>query len=278
MFAAVIPVKNEAKSLEQVVFNLAANSLDLIIPVLNGCTDNSLSVLEEINCPILAPLCFKEPLGIDIPRAVGALAAQRLNAEGVIFVDGDMTGANSAVLGQLLKAVRLKGVDLALTDCYPPYVYHHLSPQASCLLAIRRILNNHLGLIDSIGSASPSHGPHAVSGNLLRLAKPLDFAVPPLLLVKAAGQGMTIGLGAELPHVMLGSPIRSDDHAQSIVATIIGDYLSALQMISGKPGGRFFAGQEYIGYHAQRRFDLLNDFASGLITGDCFRTKLLKPY
>jgi len=270
MFAAVIPVKNEAKSLKQVVFNLAANSLDLIIPVLNGCTDNSLSVLEGVNCPTLAQLCFQEPLGIDIPRAVGALAARRLNAEGVIFVDGDMTGANSAVLGQLLNAVRQKGVDLALTDCYPPYIYHHLSPQASCLLAIRRKLNKSLGLMDNIGSATPSHGPHAVSGYLLRMVKPNDFAVPPLLLAKAAHQGMKIGLEAELPHLLLGSPIRSSDHAQRIMETIIGDYLAALQMQNDSPGSRYFAGHEYIGYHAQRRFDLLNAFASGVSTGDCF--------
>jgi len=270
MFAAVIPVKNEAKSLEQVVYNLTANALELIIPVLNGCTDNSLSVLEGANCPILAPLCFQEPLGIDIPRAVGALVARRLNVEGVIFVDGDMTGANSAVIGKLLNAVRQKGVDLALTDCYPPDIYHHLSPQASCLLDIRRKLNNNLGLLNNIGSATPCHGPHAVSGRLLRLMEPTDFAVPPLLLAKAAHRGMMIRLGAELPHIMLGSPVRSGGHAQRIVETIIGDCLAALQMKNGKPGSRYFTGREYIGYHAQRRFDLLDAFAAGVITGDCF--------
>ena len=141
MFLAVVPAKNEAKTLERVVLNIAANSPDLIVPVLNGCTDNSLSVLEKANCPLLAPLCFDEPLGIDVPRAVGALEARRLNAEGVLFVDGDMAGADSNVLGKLLHAVRYNGMDLALTDCYPPYIYHHLSPQASCLLAMRRKLN-----------------------------------------------------------------------------------------------------------------------------------------
>jgi len=270
MFAAVIPVKNEAESLEQVVFNLAANSLDLIIPVLNGCTDNSLSVLEQANCPILAPLCFKEPLGIDVPRAVGALVALRLDAEGVIFVDGDMAGANSTVLGQLLKAVRQKRVDLALTNCYPPYFYRHLSPQASCLLDIRRKLNNELGILHLIGSATPSHGPHAVSGRMLRMTETTDFAIPPLLLVNAARHGLTVRPEAALPHLLLGSPARSGDHAQRIVETIIGDYLTALQMFKGKPESRTFAGHEYIGYHDQRRFDLLDDFASGIITGDCF--------
>ena len=269
MFAAVIPVKNEAESLEQVVYNLAANSLELIIPVLNGCTDNSLSVLEHAHCPILAPFCFKEPLGIDVPRAVGALIARKLDVEGVIFVDGDMAGANSTVLGKLIKAVR-QGVDLALTDCYPPYFYRHLSPQASYLLDIRRKLNNELGILHLIGSATPSHGPHAVSGRMLRMTEIADFAIPPLLLVNAARHGLTVSPEAALPHLMLGSPARSGDHARRIVETIIGDYLTALQVPNGKPGDRTFAGYDYIGYHDQRRFDLLEDFASGIITGDCF--------
>lgn len=270
MFLAVVPAKNEAKTLERVVLNIAANSPDLIVPVLNGCTDNSLSVLEKANCPLLAPLCFDEPLGIDVPRAVGALEARRLNAEGVLFVDGDMAGADSNVLGKLLHAVRYNGMDLALTDCYPPYIYHHLSPQASCLLAMRRKLNKKMGILDRIGSSTPSHGPHAVSGRLLRLAEPVDFAIPPLLLAKAALWGFEIGLGAELPHIMLGSPIRSSDHAWNIMETIIGDYLSALQMEHGLPGSRRYNGREYTGYHAYRRWDLLDAFAAGTLTGDCF--------
>ncbi|MCL2336156.1 MAG: glycosyltransferase family 2 protein [Firmicutes bacterium] len=271
MFAAVIPVKNEAARLEQVIINLAAaNSLDLIIPVLNGCTDNSLAILEQVNCPILAPLCFQEPLGIDVPRAIGARAAQRLDAEGVIFVDGDMTGVNSTVLGQLVQAVRQKGVDLALTDCYPPEFDRNLSPPASCLLDIRRKLNNALGVSRIIGSASPSHGPHAVSGRMLRLTEAAYFAIPPLLLVHAARHGLNIRAGTVLPHALLGSPARSSTHALQIAETIAGDYLAALRMFAGKSGDRTFAGHEYIGYHNQRRFDLLADFASGLITGDCF--------
>ena len=270
VFVAVIPVKNEAVSLGQVIKNLPVHFLKLIIPVLNGCSDNSLAILEHINCPDLAPLCFEEPLGIDVPRAVGAAAAMELGAAGVLFVDGDMTGAGDEALGRLVDAVRRQGLDLALTDCYPSYIYHQLSSKASNLLEMREKLNRRLGLIDTIGSATPSHGPHAVSARLLGLASPADFAIPPLLLAKAARWGLKIGLGAEIPHTLLGSPARSAHHAIKIVETIVGDYLSALGMENDSPGGRDYGGREYTGYHNHRRWDLLQGFTAGKIKGDCF--------
>lgn len=269
MFVAVVPVKNEAANLERVVANISACSPDLIIPVLNGCTDNSLAVLEQLPCRNLAPLCFEESLGIDVPRAVGALAARRLAAGGVLFVDGDMTGAGSPVLESLLDAVRTGKLDLALTNCYPAYAVQQLTPQASCLLALRKKLNQRLGLLHQIGSATPSHGPHAVSGRLLQLVEPVDFAIPPLLLVRAARHGLKIGLAAEIPHAALGSPSRGDEHARLIMETIIGDCLCALQMKNGRPGSRSLEGREYTGYHDRRRFDLLAAFAAGRLTGRC---------
>jgi len=270
VFIAVIPVKNEAGNLARVISNLPGHCIDLVVPVLNGCTDNSLAVLEQLNCPRLAPLCFTEPLGIDIPRAVGAVEALRLDAEGVLFLDGDMTGADMNILEKLVRSVRENGLDLALTDCYPPYIHRHLSPQASCLLKMREKLNRQIGLLKKIGTATPSHGPHAVSGRLLRSVTPYDFAVPPLLLARAALQGLKIGLGAEIAHTQLGSPVRGADHAQNIVETIIGDCLSAMGMVNGKQDGRVFGGREFTGYHAQRRWDILKNFISGRVTGDCF--------
>lgn len=128
MFIAVIPAKNEAKSLAKVIANLPVNQLECIIPVLNGCTDNSLDVLESINCPLLAPLWYAEPLGIDVPRAVGAVEAVRLDADGILFIDGDMFGANEELLAKLVLAVRNQGLDLALTNCYPTYAQYSISP------------------------------------------------------------------------------------------------------------------------------------------------------
>ncbi|MBF7084149.1 glycosyltransferase family 2 protein [Desulfallas sp. Bu1-1] len=270
MFVAVIPAKNEAGSLGKVIAKLPVDLLDLVIPVLNGCTDNSLSVLLKMNCPLLAPLYFAEPLGIDVPRAVGAALARKLRAGGVLFLDGDMQGVDGEILRQLIRAVRDNGTDLALTNCYPAGNYRGLSPEAVRLIEIRKKLNQHLNLLEKIGSATPSHGPHAVSARLLELADPADFAIPPLLLARAARAGLQVAVHAETLHLLLGSSLRSNHHTQKILETITGDCLSALHARNGKPGHRTLDGREYIGYHNERRWDLLESFISDGLTGDYF--------
>ncbi|KAF1085856.1 hypothetical protein SPSYN_00585 [Sporotomaculum syntrophicum] len=257
MFVAVIPAKNEAKSLANVINNLPVEYLDCIMPVLNGCTDNSMDVLEQLNCPLLAPLYFAEPLGIDVPRAVGAVEAVRLGADGVLFVDGDMYGANKDMLTKLVLAVQKQGLDLALTNCYPINAKLDISPPAARLLKVRERLNRNLQIFNIIGTATPSHGPHAVSSRLLRLTSPVDFAVPPMLLAKAARAGLHIGIAAEIIHTQLGSPLRSADHTIKITETIIGDCLSALHANDGQIGPRSLDGHVYIGYHRERRLDLI---------------------
>lgn len=270
MFIAVIPAKNEAPSLPKVIANLPADDLDFIVPVLNGCTDNSLSVLEQINCPRLAPLCFIESLGIDVPRSVGAALARLLDAGGVLFLDGDMHGVSAGILRKLIRSVRDGQADLALTNCYPSQFQRPISTQAVYLLKIREELNRHLHLQNKIGHATPSHGPHAISRRLLRTVAPADFAVPPLMLANAARAGLKIGVAAEIPHLHLGSPLRGYDHTRKILETIIGDCLAALNARGGKPGSRNLHGRDYIGYHSERRWDLLEAFISGKLTADCF--------
>lgn len=89
---AVIPVKNEASFLERVIQNLLAVPVDLVIPVLNGCNDRSEQIVRNFPAKLVQPVIFQEALGIDVPRAVGAIRARDLGAKTVLFVDGDMDG------------------------------------------------------------------------------------------------------------------------------------------------------------------------------------------
>ena len=159
MLAAVVPARNEEKRISQVLRHLRTVGANIILPVVNGCTDNTLAEIEALDWPEIKTLHFPQSLGIDIPRSVGAKAARDLGAGCVLFVDGDMVGELIAPLLSLEKAIRNE-VDLALTDCYPSTDYHsHLT---QLVLSFRRRLNLTCGL-EELGVASPSHGPVAVS-------------------------------------------------------------------------------------------------------------------
>ncbi|MGB9826634.1 MAG: glycosyltransferase family 2 protein, partial [Desulfofundulus sp.] len=231
-----------------------------VIPVLNGCNDCSEQIIRNFPARLVKPLVFPEALGIDIPRAVGTIRARKLGAQAVLFVDGDMDGDILKVLRKLVMAVTGKGIDLALTDCYPADEPGRLSDLASYLLEIRLALNRELGLARFIGAASPSHGPHAVSHKFLTRVPPRELAIPPVALVLAARQGLKIGVEAAIAHRHLGSPFRSPVHARRIAETITGDYLEALNLARGLPRERSLNGITYLGYHPERRFDLLDAF------------------
>ncbi|NLP17546.1 MAG: glycosyltransferase [Firmicutes bacterium] len=256
MLAAVVPARNEEKRISQVLRHLRTVGANIILPVVNGCTDNTLAEIEALDWPEIKTLHFPQSLGIDIPRSVGAKAARDLGAGCVLFVDGDMVGELIAPLLSLEKAIRNE-VDLALTDCYPSTDYHsHLT---RLVLSFRRRLNLTCGL-EELGVASPSHGPVAVSRHFLYQVPLQYLAIPPVALAQAHLSQLTIRVAASIPHERLQSAVKNDRHAHLVADTIIGDCLEALCHCIGIPPSRSFRGREYLGYHPQRRWDILAEF------------------
>jgi hypothetical protein len=260
MFAAVVPARNEAPQLEKVIRTLSSLPVDLIIPVINGCTDNSLEKVKKFLYFNITPVHYKQALGIDIPRAIGAKLAFDRGATGVLFLDGDMSGDIAENLGGLLDLIIRKEADLALTDCYPENYPRKLSSLARYLLQIRQEFNKEAGLFKTIGAASPSHGPHAVSRRLLQAIPFRELAIPPATLALAARQRLTVAVGTVIPHKMLGSPEKDPEHARLVAETIIGDYLEAFCLHRSEKRCRSDGQKEYIGYHLERRWDLLEEF------------------
>jgi len=260
MIAAIIPAENEALTISKVIQTLLAAGVDLVIPVLNGCRDNSLAVIKHLGQGRVQPVNFQEPLGIDVPRAVGAALAYERGAETILFVDGDMAGEIGDALAGLVEKVRKNDAQLALTNCYPPDGPAVSSSLAGYLIKVRILLNRTIGLEKELGSASPAHGPHAVSRAFLEQIPVRELAVPPVALALAAKKGLRAAIGASIPHRQLGSPQKDPAHCHRIAETIIGDCLEALQMYQGKQRSRSFNGVTFLGYHPQRRFDLLENF------------------
>jgi len=256
MWIAVVPAYNEAASISNVIKNIFRAPVNMVIFVANGCTDCTCSeAIRAAEDKALKILHFPEPLGVDIPKAVGAVYALKYRPRGVIFIDGDMNGPLLPLILDLIMAVE-SGADLALTNCYPNNQY--LSELAQKVWQARQELNMRLGLFEKLGVATPSHGPHACSGSLLQQIDLRSLAVPPKLLVQAHLLSARIEIGGSFPHSLLGSSQRSPFHAEKIAATIIGDCQEALSLIDPAAA----AGISSAGYRKLRRFDILEQVLS----------------
>ena len=92
MIYTIVPAKNEEEKIDKTLNMLLKTSTDKIIVVVNGSTDNTFMRVLNINSDRIQPVLINKPLGLDIPRSVGAFLAYNSEATGFIFVDGDMCG------------------------------------------------------------------------------------------------------------------------------------------------------------------------------------------
>jgi glycosyltransferase involved in cell wall biosynthesis len=263
MFVVIIPAKNEEKSILAVLTTVLRLPVNYIVLVLNGCSDRTLELSQSIIDDRIQILHFSESLGIDIPRAIGAVYARHLGANGTLFVDGDMTGDIYENLTALLKAVET-GIDVALTNCYP-YITHR-QKLANLVLKFRAKLNRELDLFNSLGLSTPTHGPHALSKRALETLPLEALAIPPLTLYWSKKNGLNIKVATSIPHQKLHSPRKDRRHARLIAETIIGDCLMGLALSQNKPMSRSLGKHELLGYHPERRFDLLYDWEKSIKT------------
>jgi len=249
---------NEAGRISTVLQNLGTLPVDHIILVANGSKDATLRQVLELKLPKLHIFYFYESLGIDVPRAIGAKVAMALGSDAVAFVDGDMVGTFNENLMELLDGILLHRIDLALTNCYPSPPRH--IERYNPTFQWRLNLNRELGLEKRIGLATPAHGPHAVSRKLLESIPIRELAVPPVSMALARVQKLRIDVATTLPHYRLGSSIKNHIHTNKIIDTIVGDCLEAIAVFRNQPRSRQWQNKTFLGYHSERRFDILENF------------------
>ncbi|HIE12143.1 MAG TPA: glycosyltransferase [Desulfotomaculum sp.] len=262
LICAVVPAQNEAGRIGRVVERLLKISVDAVIAVVNGSTDGTPEELTGFPPDRVHTLSFPETLGLDVPRVIGAACALKMGAAGVIFIDGDMAEVSLDALRRLKDAVT-GGIDLALTDCYPPEAPPPDSPVTKRLLHLRKELNRCLGKPE-LGWASPAHGPHAASSRFLQTVPLRELSVPPVALCLGILAGLEVAVAAGIAHHKLGSPARGSLHSARIAATITGDCLEALSICRGLPRTRKQDAIFYDGYDSSRRRDIMESYLAAL--------------
>ncbi|SHK51639.1 Glycosyl transferase family 2 [Caminicella sporogenes DSM 14501] len=255
MIYTIVPVRNEENSIESTLKMLLKTKTDKVLILLNGSTDNTLNKLSKICSDKIELICFNKPLGLDVPRAIGAYFAYKEKASAFIFVDGDMKGDISSNINDIIIDISKNKVDMALTNCYP-HLYRN-NNLSKVLLAFRKQFNIELGIFNKIGYAIPSHGPHGISKKLLETVGFKSIAVPPISLALAVKNGLNIKISTEIPNYKLGSNIKDEFHAKQIAKTIIGDCIEALSIYRDEKARRGFNDTVFLGYHKNRRFDIL---------------------
>lgn len=257
MWSVVIPAYNEEGRIGQVIKNLSLLPLERIIVIVNGCKDGTVAEIAAIGDSRLDVHIFSNKLGIDVPRPIGAKIALNKGSQGVLFVDGDMIGEFNVQLEMLMEKVN-KGWDMALLNCYPIIPYRH--PLSALTAFYRAKLNRKLGLFHQLGIATLSHGPHALSRRLLETIPLEELAIPPVAMALAQKHGLQIGVAASITHRELQSLPPNGKHGRLVAQTIIGDHIEAITIAEGQTRSRQYHGKKILGYHKERRWDILKAF------------------
>ncbi len=219
----IIPVQNEEATIAAVLSQARyAEPLEIIV-VVNGSTDKTEEIARSYGTTVIV---FKEALGIDVGRAIGASIAK---GDILLFIDADFP-ISSYDLKQYALAVS-SGVDIALNNLniehFPLYVVN-----------LYKYLLNILCNRKDLGVGSVVAIPHAISKSCLNGIGWHTLMNPNIAHVKAILQGYTIS-NVHFVDVMSPNKIRPDQHFSSsghpkAVLRINGDHLEAIAYLLDK--------------------------------------------
>lgn len=269
---AVIAARNCEESIPNVLRQVRKAGIAACIVVANGCSDATVTVAEECGKALglsTDVVDFAEPLGYDVPRAIGAYAALRNTNlwSGLIFLDGDWLGTFGRNLADFLSDVERQGLDVALPKengtagrISESFMFDKRHTRLD-LDIWHRALSDYPGLQE----VSPARLPMWVSREVFRLISPRLLYHPGRWLAQCVLRSADLELGCLPCDVRwLGNGVGTRDHQRLLQETFIGDALEGTAILQGETPNRVWHGRPYIGYHDTRNLRVLDEWSSTL--------------
>jgi hypothetical protein len=229
--AAILSVKNEEKTIKDVLHQLDRLPLAERIVVVSGSDDGSLDVIKKHHTrPII--IHYEAELGYDVGRAIGAKAA---NSEILLFLGGDVK-VSAKNLVPFIAAIE-QGNDIAVNNISP---FVRLYGNRDSVSMVKEFVNRAFGK-PKLAANSLTTVPYAMSQKAAQVIGYSNLAVPPLAQAIAIHSHLKIAAPASVDVINKNKVRVSNTGLDKEVANmIIGDYVEALHLAMKQRGERLF--------------------------------------
>ncbi|MEF7654655.1 glycosyltransferase [Bacillus sp. ZJS3] len=222
--SVIIPVQNEEKTIESVIFEVQKLKPFEIIVIVNGSTDKTEELAKGCGATVIS---YEEALGNDTGRAVGAFFAK---GDILLFIDGDFLISSYDLL-PFVQSIQ-NGTDLALNKLDYYYMYRlPYSIVTACKYAVNLACNR-----KDLGMGSTIAVPHAFSRKCIHTIGFDSLLSPTLSQVKTILAGFHVQ-NVHSVDVDKMNRVRPEKHFSKegclSLATqqIIGDHIEAISYL-----------------------------------------------
>jgi len=213
--SVVVPAENEKRTIARVIEEARSVHPDTeVIVVANGSSDGTASIASRMGAYVIR---YPEPLGHDVGRAIGAMAA---GGDILLFTDADIV-IPAARLIPFVHAIE-QGFDIALNRYQGAVRKSYVHPTVLAKKALNLMLS-----APELGASSLTAVPHAISRKALEEIGAALLAVPPKAQAVAASLGLRF---TQAGYVNVGrmNARKSSIRHNRVKRLILGDHLEAM--------------------------------------------------
>jgi glycosyltransferase involved in cell wall biosynthesis len=228
-YDVIISAFNEARTINQVIHQVKRIAdIREIFVVVNGSTDDTAELARQAGAKVVE---YKNLMGYDVGRAIGA---QHSDADGILFLDGDIV-IDAMELVPYLEAIA-DGIDVALNDITSLITSNDITHS----VVIGKYFINLAANRSDLGPNTMTAVPHALSRRAIDIITPANLAVPPKAQLIAIKSNLIIR-AVKCIDVISTNRIRPTVHqgpgVDLVENLIMGDHLEALNYLFNQKSG-----------------------------------------